>query len=243
MPISLSTFASGALVNADVLDLRRQTIERYVNEQIATGDRTTNWLDSVHVYRPDFQYAGVGEMPATGGHFFWCSRPDDRRRAALINSYIGGNAIPVPGLSRTIQIPTGIASNNYRIVTFVNFVAYEWGAQNTTESQDGDAAELTTAFRLRISGSAASAATRRLYTSSQCDGTTSSTGFGYNAAYYNRKYFSMVYADDGTLATGLPGTVNVQVVADMSALAAPTSQRWKHIIVQQGTMYVRCRVL
>lgn len=234
MPISLSTIASGATVDAAVLNARRNDIERYVNEQIAAGDRTTNWLDSGHVYRPDFQYAGMGELPAAGGVFYWSTRPDDRKRAALFNSFVGGTALPVPGLARTVHIPQQMSGTSYALLCEINFVAYEWGGTCSGLVPE-DSVDRCATFKMRVNGSVIAETRRDLYSASGTLGGSPATTW--NAAYYARKTYTMIY-DASSLVTD-DGLVDVQLVAD---LEVPASTVWKHVLIQQGTMYVRCRI-
>jgi hypothetical protein len=236
MPITLTTLPAGATIDADVLRGYIADIERYVNEQIQSNDRTTNWLNSVHVFRPDFQYAGASkETPMPGAHLWWEKREDGRNVAAYHNQWLGTDPVPVVGLCRTIELPENINSTGYYVYVRASFTAFEFGGYGAAAyPSDGDGADLAATFRLGIGTQQLSATNRFLY---RCSNDTAATP--YDGLFSMRKQFTMTYADDGTYA-GTGGTTNVGVYCKCEGLGATT--HFKHILITNGNLVVRCRL-
>jgi hypothetical protein len=241
MPISLTTLAPGAPTSAVALrDLTTQ-IETYVNEQTVAADRTTAWLQSVHVFRPDFQYALASrEVPMPGGHIFWNTRNSGRTTAQLFSYYQGSDAISIPGLSRTIQIPEGIGAD-YAVLVRASFVAYEYGGRanaaggaNPGDSDYGIASRCAT-FALQVNDdSPINATARPLYTASDMD-----IAIPYISRFLARKQHTILYAIDGTTLGGA-GLHDIKIVCE--PVTPSSGELWKHILVTQGCMIARCRL-
>lgn len=257
MPISISTFAPGDVIDAANLRSRTKAIEDYVNRQIQAGDRTTNWMTSGHVYGPDFQYgSGYGaHLPFTGGHAYWSKRPNDDGRRALFSWYAGSGPVMVPGLTRTIQLPEGM-SYRYRALILTSFWAFEYGGEgyNDTsevtvtpfqdEGQDGlVAAEAS----LYVDGVAVDTTQRNIYSSSCAtdNGWTGGTGGTWGAAsglIYCRKQISMVHAAHWSAAGIHTVGVGIRCAAASVDPAVPPTDAWKHIFVREGSFYTRYRI-
>ena len=137
MPLSLTAIASGATIDADVLKARAASIERYVNEQIAVGDRGTNWMNSVHVFSPDFQYAGAsaGRLPLSGGEVWWSRREEDKSRRFVTSWRMTEDGVAIPGLCRTIHLPPEHRGN--RLPTVVLTASRLRGGWSIPECGDG----------------------------------------------------------------------------------------------------------
>lgn len=249
MPTSVSTFAAGATIDADALRTRAQTIERYVNNEIAAGDRTTNWMKSGHVYAPDFQY-GVGSgphLPLTGGHAYWSHRPNDDSRRAIFSYLLGEGVVMVPGLTRTVQTPESLTTK-YRAVAMASFWVYEYGGDGTNAAGPGYPVAGTPQEPLQdeYSDVAATVALyggtqtpiegteRDIYTASCATDNSWAGGYGATSGIiYCRKQITMVSAF--LLAKGV-SHVGVGV-----STATPTGDKWKHIFVREGSFYLRYR--
>lgn len=236
MPITLTTIPANDPIDADVLRQYIDDIETYVNEQTVAGDRTTDWLNSVHVFRPDFQYAGAShEVPMPGAHIWWNQRGSGRNIAAYHSQYLGSDPIPVVGLCRTIQLPVDITSTGYYLLARTSFTTFEFGGYGAGGyPNEFSGADKCATFRMGIGASQITATNRKLYR-----GSDDTAAAPYNGIYYARKQHTMMYADDGSLA-GTGGTVNVGVYCDCVGLGATT--QFKHIIITGANMVIRCRL-
>jgi hypothetical protein len=247
MPISISTFSSGAVISATELRSRAAAIEDYVNKQIEAGDRTTNWMTSGHVYGPDFQY-GSGydaHLPFTGGHAYWSQRPNDDGRRAIFSWFAGEGPAMVPGLTRTIQLPEAMPSGKYRALVLASFWGYEYGGLGETASGavtpfQTEGGSPACSFRLYEDGVGVAATSRKVYPSScaQENGWWGGSGGTYGAAsglIYCRKQVSMVHAVHW-------GTAGVHTVGVGVTCPAAGAGQWKHIFVREGSFYVRYRI-
>lgn len=244
MPISLSTFASGAVISAAELRVRSLAIENYVNGQIAAGDRTTNWMESGHVYEPDFQYARGydARLPLAGGQMHWSQRPSDDGLRAIFSWRTGEGGIMVPGLTRTVQLPEGMASR-YRALVLASFWVYEYGGEGggtaylPYQDEVNDRAAIV---QIYDDGVPVNATARSVYTASCAtdDGwqVTGAANLGASSGLiYCRKQVSMVYA-----ASWLTAGVHTVGVAVRSP--TPAADEWKHLFVREGSFYVRYRI-
>lgn len=240
MPISLTTIASGASIDATVLRTRSATIERYVNEQVAAGDRTTNWLDTVHVFAPDFQYgAGAGPrviMP--GGEVAWSERPSDRAQAALFHWKNQTGYVPVPGLCRTLHYPEAPTAA-FRVSMYATFYAFEYGGAGAAPILGRDETDDVARFSFFLDGTQASGSTRKIMAASE---TSSAVSEPYSGQIYARKQVSMFHVESGGTFTA-PGVHHIEVrCLPIATPAAPSDNDWKHIFVVQGRLLVRHRL-
>lgn len=242
MPISVSTFAAGATIDADAMRSRAQTIERYVNNEIAAGDRGSFWLHSGHVYTPDFQYAQGydAHLPMTGGHAYWSQRPNDDGRQAVFSYYMGVDptALMVAGLTRTVQIPESLAGT-YRAVVLASFWAYEYGGEGPAVTTQPYQEETTVAakFALYADGTKVTGTTRNIYTAS-CALATGGNGSA-SGEIYCRKQITMMAALGSSEWSG--AGVHTVGVGCLVQNPAGTDQ-WRHIFVREGSFYVRYRI-
>ena len=247
MPISVSTFAADAVIDAEELRARSLAIERYVNGEIEAGDRTTNWVTSGHVYGPDFQY-GTGydaHLPFTGGHAYWSKRPNDDGRRAIFSWFTGEGAVMVPGLTRTVQLPEAMPSGKYRALILASFWGFEYGGIGSTASGavtpfQTEGGPEACAFRLYEDGVAVTATARKVFPSSCStdNGWVGGSGGDYGAAsglIYCRKQISMVHATHW-------GSAGIHTIGVGVTCPAPTADQWKHIFVREGSFYVRYRI-
>ena len=249
MPISISTFAADAVIDAGELRARSLAIEQYVNGEIEAGDRTTNWVTSGHVYGPDFQY-GTGydaHLPFTGGHAHWSKRPNDDGRRALFSWYTGEGPVMVPGLTRTIQLPEAMPSGKYRALVLASFWGFEYGGEGANDTakvtytpfQDENSA-LACTFRLYEDGVSVPASARKVYSSSCATdntwmgGATATFGAA-SGLIYCRKQVSMVHATHW-------GSAGIHTIGVGVTCPPPTADQWKHVFVREGSLYVRYRI-
>lgn len=236
MPVSLTNFATGAVISASTLNTRLQEVELYINEQIAAGDRSANWLDSNHVYRPDFYGGSNPHTTLVTGESYFRERSIAAERRTFFSYYLGAGPYPVPGLNATIQVPEDIVANNYRLVVAASFYVYEFGG--TGNSQDGygmseshGAGVRAATLDLLINGTPARSShqVRHIYKGSR----TSTLQIG---AFYPRKQISMVWGDISAPTVSV-GCNDVGV--GVTLLTPPEDSRWKHIIFAQGNLVAR----
>lgn len=240
MPLSLTAISSGAVIDADVLKLRASTIERYVNEQIAAGDRTTNWLESLQVFAPDFQYGG-GAAPRVimpGGEISWRERGPDRATAALFYFANQTNYVPVPGLCATIYLPE-VPTSTFRLKMYATFYAFEYGGLGSGTTPNGPRDELGTAanFQFFLDGTAVAASRRKLPPSSN----TNNPGVSFSGQIYCRKQVVMHHVEAGSVFTAA-GVHHVEVRCQPTAPATASAPEWKHIFVVNGRLEVEHRL-
>jgi hypothetical protein len=230
MPITLTTFASGAVIDATVLRDRLQTIEKYVNEQLVAGDRGSTWLDANHVYRADFFGGANPHTTLVSGETYYRQKgPGDAERAFFswfLNNTTGW--VQVPWLNVTFQLPEQLdqGTRDYRVEAFTSFYAYEFGGDDADLDLSSDNAAT---FSLMLDGDELSGINRRpLYKGSK-------TGTQQLVALYPRSQVSMAHAFTSSDLT--PGVHNVGVVVQSNAPGVTT--KWKHIIVRQGAFILR----
>jgi hypothetical protein len=240
MPISLTTIGSGASIDADVLKARCSTIERYVNEQSVAGDRTTNWLDSVHVFSPSFQYgAGAGpRVVMPGGEIAWCERPADRSLAALYHWKTNLNYVPVPGLCRTLNFLSAPTAT-FRVTMYATFYAFEYGGDGAAPNGARDETDEVARFCFFLDETQITASARKLLASSDVN---SAVAAPFAGQVYARKQVTMFAVEAGSVFTSA-GIHHVEVrCLPITTPAAPADNDWKHIFVTGGRMMVRHRV-
>ena len=240
MPISISTFASGAVVSAEEIRVRSKAIEDYVNGGIVAADRTTNWLKAGNVYTPDFQYGSGGNarLPMTGGQLHWGILPGDPNLMPVFTWQAGSGYAMVPGLTRTIQVPEASGSR-YRALILASFWVYEYGGGavgGTTAVNIPFMDELTYGAgtaALAINGVAVSATSRPFYSSS--DSTAVAGGGAASGEVYCHKQFGIVYPYNWS-------TSHIFSAGICISSSAPADNQWKHIFVREGSLYVRYRL-
>jgi hypothetical protein len=239
MPISLTTIGAGAAIDATVLRTRVATIERYVNEQVAAGDRTTNWLDTVHVFAPDFQYGG-GAGPRVvmpGGEVAWCERTAERAGAALFYFDNSSGFVPVPGLCRTLHFPeTPTAA--FRVSMCATFYAFEYGGTGAAPNGARDEASTAAQFGFFLDGNSVASSYRKIMAASD---TNSAVGAPYSGQIYARKQVVMFHVEAGSVFTA-PGIHHVEVRCIPVTPGTPATPEWKHIFVVQGRLAIRHRL-
>lgn len=237
MPVVLTTIPSGAQLDAPTLRNLVLQVEQYVNEAIAAGDRGSAWLESNHVYRPDFYGAPDARTTLVSGEHVFRSRGlgDDER--AFFSAFLGAGPFPVPGLNMTVEIPETLNAGSvyYRAIYTTSFYAYEWGGSdgNMDESTANNQA---CTFKVAVNGATQdSFASLPLWKGSQTETRN-------NVAFYPRKQFSAVWASAGLGSDLRVGVNDVGVVVDVEPVrysGAPGPVICKHIIVQQGNAVFR----
>lgn len=228
MSLTLGTFASGAVINATTIRERLSSIELYLNEQSLAADRGTAWLQSNHVYRPDFYGSPNPHTTLTSGESYFRQRSDSDQLRSWWSRYLGESAtgyFPVPGLTATVQIPENINANGgHRTRIFASFYAYEFGGV------DGNMDETSpqgARFALTVDGTVVVNYDRPIY-----KGSSTSADEAY--AFYPRKQVSII--DEYGLDAG---------IHHFGVAVSPNNQgtNTKHVVVVQGNLIVRywCR--
>lgn len=239
MPISVSTFAAGGVVDADAMRARAKDIEDYVNGGIAQGDRTTNWMRAGHVYTPDFQYGGGPQprTPMTGGQTYWGMLPGDPNLMPVFTFQTGDAYVQVPGLTRTMQVPES-ASSRYRALILASFWVYEYGGEGGTNTPAAPPFQDESTYRagtvaLTVNGVLQNVTCRPFYSASDANATTG--GGATNGIIYCHKQYSFAYPFDWG---------NDRIFSPGVAVSSPDSAtyEWKHIFVREGSIYMRYRI-
>ena len=228
MPTSLTTFASGATIDATILRTRVASIETYLNEEIASADRSTNWLDSNRIYRPDFfGYPDAHTRLVTGESHYRQVSTDESERRVFSYYLLSASYIPVPGLCATFHIPS--ASTAYFLRIFASFYVYDFGGDDTAGSPLDETTYAAANVRLAVNGTTYAQTHRTVYKGSQ-------TGTSFFAgAFYPRKQYSMAYT---VPFSGLSAGINTAGVY-VAPLTPPAATEWKHLFFQQGNLVVR----
>jgi hypothetical protein len=238
MPVVLTTFAPGAIIDATVVRAKIQQVETYVNEQVAAGDRGSAWMTANHVYRPDFYGGPNPHTLLTSGESYFRERSTDAATQSWWSYYLGNTSssvvLPVPGLNATIQIPEAISANGgHRVRVFASFYAYEFGGVGTAGgagvgNMDESGTNTAMSFNMIVNGSTQSMP-KSVYKGSQ----TSTLD---QVAFYPRKQVS--YIRDFALDTGIYN-IGIGIIPFTPASADNT----KHCIVAQGNLLLRyyCR--
>lgn len=226
MSLTLTTFASGATIDADTMRSIIGSIELYLNEQTIAADRATGWVTPTQVYRPDFFGAPNPHTTLTSGetYFRYVNRDIATRRFS--SRYLNTDAwIPVPGLCATIQVPESMRQGAYYylIEVFASFYVREWGglagALDNFNNRTGVAS-------LSINGTAGYA--QRYVFKGSTGGALN------NTEYYTGRQVTMAYAV--TVPT-TESVVNVGVTWQNASSGYAITP--KHIIFEQGNLMVR----
>jgi len=240
MPISVTTFPANSTITAADMRSRVQTIENYVNGGIVQGDRTTNWLSSGHVYTPDFQYGygNYARLPMTGGQLHWNMLPGNPNLMSVFTFQTGNGYVQAPGLTRTIQVPEA-TNSRYRAMILASFWIYEYGGGATGGTTtaappflDESTYQAGTAA-LTINGVLIAATERPFYSAS--DATATTGGGATSGMIYCHKQYGIVYPFNWQSA----GVFSVGVSVSSPT---PADDEWKHIFIQEGSLYVRYRL-
>lgn len=234
MSLTLPTFPANSVINATLMQARVTEVERYINEEMIAADRSTLWMTSNHVYRPDFFVSGTidaggivhGRTILTSGESSFAMRSDDSATATYWSYYLGdttGNGLfPVPGLCRTIQIPENIYTNaGHRTRVFASFYVYEYGGDDG--NIDESAALTAGTLDLLVDG-VAQGINKPIHKGTSTGGTNAQ-------CFYSRKQVSFIHALD--LNSG---------IHDIGVAISPTntsSDEYKHLIGLQGAIIVR----
>lgn len=230
MALTLTTFASGATIDATVLRSKLAQIEAYVNEGIIATDRDDAWMSANHLYRPDFFGGANPHTTLVSGESYFRERPLAEERRAFFSYFLGAGPYPVPGLNATIQIPEALnpASTRYRLLVAVSFYLYEYGGADAYLDEDTSRAA---SVDLLINGVAARSNTmvRYIYKGSI-------TSAGQAVAFFPRKQISMVWGDTSAPVAAV-GVNHIGVAISPINPGAP--EYWKHLIFVQGNIVCR----
>ena len=233
MPLSLTTFASGAVIDATVLRARIAAIEDYVNEGSVAGDRAAGWVTPTHIYRPDFFGApNPHSRFSTGESIFRTKTADDRFR--YMTSYVAdsGSWLPVPGLQGSFALTETLSAGTtyYRLVVHASFYVYELGGGTYTAYPLDEESRNAADVALSLNGTAFGSSRQNIYSSSLM-----SSG-QFFSAYYPRKQVGMIHGWAGNVDSLAVGVNHFGVVVQNNV---PAAEGWKHIIFQQGNLLAR----
>lgn len=231
MSLSLTTFSSGAVIDASTLRARLLSIETYLNEEIAAADRGTGWCGANRLYRPDFFGAPNPHTTMPSGESYYRRRTGDARERIFFSYYVNtGGWLPVPGMSIPIQVPEllDMSGTDYRLMVFCSFYVYEMGGGGALTTLDDDT---TTAASVALSldgstGGSVNITVRNIFQGADA-------GSANVIPAFTRKQHSMSYAWVGSAIDR--GLHNVGVIVRTNNNTDAT----KHIIFQQGTMTAR----
>lgn len=235
MSVSITTFASGAVIDATTIRTKISDIETYLNEGMIAADRGSAWLGANHVYRPDFFGAPDPHTTLTSGESYFRQRSIDDRDRAFTSYYVNtASWLPVPGLNITYQVPETLAqgaSAQYRLMVFASFYVYEYGGNGgnynvaATGGMDEDTWKAG-AVSLSHDGTHAYGGFLNIY--------NGSVSGNYNAGtFYPRKQYTRCFAFAGS---PVAGTHNIGISVYNYV---PGADEWKHIIFQQGNFTLR----
>lgn len=163
MSLTLTNYADGSTSSASSLLSRIEDAEKYINEQIATGDlqSATPWVGSELIYPPDFfgdpaprveaqsfdVYFRVTRTPEVNRDYNWTIvRPESSPDVF----------VPVPGLATQVRIEADS--------TWVTIVASWYAfASECTIGFAGDETVLAATFALFVDGTEITSTQRKVY--------------------------------------------------------------------------------
>lgn len=230
MSLTLTTFASGAVIDATVLRARQASIEAYLNEGTIAADRGTGWLGANHVYRPDFYGSPNPRTTLTSGESYFRNRDADVANRVFYSWYLGNTDawFYVPGLTIPVQIPESLIAGSvyYRLVVQASYYVYEYGGDGS-----GTEASRSALTGLLLDGTLAGATVRPLYSGSSM---TAGAGAFRTFTYARKQHsFCTAYVGGGLIAPGVHH-VGVGVKID-----TPSTNDSKFVIFQQGNITAR----
>ncbi len=232
MSLTLTTFASGAVIDATVLRAKLLATETYLNESILAADRGSQWLRPNHVYRPDFFGDPNPHSTFPTGESYFRQKSSGDRDRAFFSYYLGTGIYPIPGLSVPIQVPETLSqgTNRYRLVVRASLYAYDFGGIDSDPACD-EVSNLAAAIGLWIPNMSPlipSYLTHYVHKGSQTDIT-------YSGAFYPRKQISFCACIVGN--GSFPVGVN-NVALTVSPFVSATTV-WKHLVVTGGNIMAR----
>lgn len=231
MPLVLTTVTNGTVIDATAVQGYIDQIEYYLNEGIVNADLDgAAWVDSVHVFKPEFYGAPYPRTALTSGMTQYYVKNDNLYTAAGFHYNLGRNgALAIPGLQATLKIP----QDDVRVKVLASFAAYEWGGSEV--ANEGGTLAPRTSSRTSISiedGVQLAHTGRRIYQSGETPGTVEQSLLGGMVARKQICMADYLEFDKGTHDIG----VRVRVYEPPAVMAGYVD--WKHVFVVQRNLVV-----
>lgn len=231
MPLVLTTVTNGTVIDATAVQGYIDQIEYYLNEGIDNADLDgAPWVDSVHVFKPEFYGAPNPRAVLTSGMTQYYSKTDSLYTAAAYHYNLGRDgALAIPGLQATLKIP----QDNVRAKVLASFAAYEWGGSQTANEGAALAPTHVVAnFHLYQDGVQLAHTGRRIYRSGATPGTLETSLLGGMVARKQICMADYLEFDKGTHDIG----VRVRVFEPPPPGAGLVD--WKHVFIVQRSFVV-----
>jgi hypothetical protein len=231
VPLVLTTVTNGTVIDATAVQGYIDQIEYYLNEGIVNADLDgAPWVDSVHVFKPEFYGAPYPRTALTSGMTQYYVKNDNLYTAAGFHYNLGrGGALAVPGLQATLKIP----QDDVRVKVLASFAAYEWGGSEVANEGGTLAPSYVVAdFHLHQDGVQLAHTGRRIYQSGETPGTVEQSLLGGLVARKQICMADYLEFDKGTHDIG----VRVRVYEPPAVMAGYVD--WKHVFVVQRNLVV-----
>ena len=233
MPLVLTTVTNGTVIDATAVQGYIDQIEYYLNEGIDNGDLDgAPWVDSVHVFKPEFYGAPNPRTVLTSGMTQYYAKGDSLYTSAAYHYKLGRDGwLAIPGLQATLKIP----QDDVRVKVLASFAAYEWGGSQTANEGGALApTHLVASFHIYQNEVRLSHTGRRIYRSGETPGGTDETSL--LGGLVARKQICMadyLEFDRGTHSVGVRVRVYEPPVPPSTSVID-----WKHVFIVQRNFVV-----
>jgi len=218
MPLSLTDFADGDVIDAAELMSAVQAIEDHINGGIIDSDvRTSAWVKSSHLGRTSFYGAPAPRANGVTFDVHWRGTSSDMRSRVYLHPDVSTKYTPIRGLCATIKVP----EDNTPCNVLCTFYTFEFGgAEILSGLNPYDTVECAN-FMLFVDGVAQESTLRPLFTMTEAN------------FIFTRKQHSIsipIQLDKGVHDIGVYCSVTAR-----GAGGAP-SDSWLHIFVDAKSL-------
>jgi hypothetical protein len=239
MGLSIPLFSDTTTVSASDIRGKVDTIETFVDRGVLVGDlRAAKWVDSVHIFKPDFFASPSPRMEAVSGDTWWRQTGLGRNEYAIFHADpIVEQWIPIPGLCATIRNPISTAANR-RLDLMASFYAFTIGGFPSATNNNINERR-SALLSLRVNGTEVDGTRRFVYATP-----TSGTYAGSNVSRNQFSIYAHVAIDPGTTDIGIYINLERQTYDDGlaydAAVAGPgdVNPDWKHTFVGTRNLVV-----
>jgi hypothetical protein len=195
MPIILTDFNNGDVVNAPDIEQRLRSVEKFVNGGTSVSDFASSWISTDLIVRPEFYGAPAPRMNGVSVDVHHREKPNNIEDAVIFFEDLSDVFIPIPGLAMTFHLPQAA-----RIYVMCTFNTFEVGAHYKSRSPSTYLEnKLVSTYRMFIDDSGIQSTDREAYANTDGSGSSSAAA---GTDRLSRKQHSMLYHHTSTLAKG-----------------------------------------
>lgn len=195
MPITLTDFNNGDVVNASDIEQRIDSLEKFVNGRTSVGDFASSWISTDLIVRPEFYGAPAPRMHGVSADVHHRDTRNNIENAVIFFEDLSDVFIPIPGLALTFHLPEAA-----RIYIMCSFNTFEVGAHYAARSPSTVFEnKLVSTYRMFIDDDGIQSTDREAYANTDGSGSSSAKA---KTDRLSRKQHSILYHHTSTLAKG-----------------------------------------